>query len=207
LKLRLLAALLALIASTSQAATVITPGDTWQYRFAAPAAGWQVGADAGSWNTGLAPFSNCGPIGGQNCSGYDPAGHFNAGTQWNADGSDGNDLWVRKSVDLAGFDLDSFNWSLGVDNGFSLFINGTLVASANAEGFTSRWEYNGAVSPALLNAGNNWIAVALEDHGGLTAFDMQLTGNAVAVPEPETYALMLAGLGVVGFVARRRRAD
>lgn len=26
------------------------------------------------------------------------------------------------------------------------------------------------------------------------------------VPEPETYAMLLAGLGLMGFVARRRRA-
>jgi hypothetical protein len=32
-----------------------------------------------------------------------------------------------------------------------------------------------------------------------------ITANVNAVPEPETYALMLAGLGVVGFLARRRR--
>lgn len=30
---------------------------------------------------------------------------------------------------------------------------------------------------------------------------------ATTVPEPETYALLLAGLGIVGFVASRRRAQ
>jgi len=31
-------------------------------------------------------------------------------------------------------------------------------------------------------------------------------GNVTAVPEPETYVMLLAGLGMVGMVARRRRA-
>jgi hypothetical protein len=32
-----------------------------------------------------------------------------------------------------------------------------------------------------------------------------LTGNVTPIPEPESYALMLAGLGVMAFIARRRR--
>lgn len=41
---------------------------------------------------------------------------------------------------------------------------------------------------------------------GTGGFDrnMQLTGTVSAIPEPGTVALLLAGLGVVGFVARRR---
>lgn len=43
---------------------------------------------------------------------------------------------------------------------------------------------------------------------GVTGGSGSYGGNLVAtpIPEPETYALMLAGLGVVGFVASRRRA-
>jgi hypothetical protein len=37
------------------------------------------------------------------------------------------------------------------------------------------------------------------------AGSVDIRGNVAAIPEPETYALMLAGLGVVGFIARRRK--
>jgi len=33
-----------------------------------------------------------------------------------------------------------------------------------------------------------------------------VTNSIVAVPEAETWAMMLAGLGLVGFMARRRMA-
>lgn len=40
---------------------------------------------------------------------------------------------------------------------------------------------------------------------GFTSFSAN-DGLIAAVPEPETYAMLLAGLGLIGFTARRRRA-
>jgi PEP-CTERM motif-containing protein len=55
----------------------------------------------------------------------------------------------------------------------------------------------------IANLGlNPTFAADVIFEGGLTG----TIGNGVpAIPEPETYAMMLAGLGLLGFVARRRR--
>ncbi|RZL37755.1 MAG: PEP-CTERM sorting domain-containing protein [Rubrivivax sp.] len=56
-------------------------------------------------------------------------------------------------------------------------------------------EMNTAVGP-LLDGRVNAVYVD----------DVQLTLTTAAVPEPQTYALLLAGLGLVATIARRRRA-
>lgn len=56
-------------------------------------------------------------------------------------------------------------------------------------------------------ATTNWM-FAYEDGTDFDYNDMavKVESIAAAIPEPETYALMLAGLGAMGFVARRRKS-
>ena len=57
-------------------------------------------------------------------------------------------------------------------------------------------------------ASTNWL-FAYEDGTDFDYNDMAVKVESItaAVPEPETYALMLAGLAAMGFVARRRKAN
>ena len=44
-----------------------------------------------------------------------------------------------------------------------------------------------------------------EDGQSCWVSSLDVSTPVAAIPEPETYALMIAGLGLVGFMARRRK--
>jgi hypothetical protein len=86
------------------------------------------------------------------------------------------------------------------------FIDGFIAAAGNYWDFltantitgwdTLNFSFNG------LGAGLEWNFTQL-DTGGERLW---ISSNTVApVPEPETYAMLLAGLGLIGFTARRRK--
>lgn len=96
-------------------------------------------------------------------------------------------------------------------------FNGRSVGSVINAGSYSNGSYNGIVFwhsdnlPFLNNPGlpdGNWKYTqtwtnASAPSDSITSF-REFTVTA-AIPEPETYAMMLAGLGLMGFVARRRK--
>jgi hypothetical protein len=67
-----------------------------------------------------------------------------------------------------------------------------------ATGVLGKWHYD-----PTLGAFVALDQIAREDGGGWDAAVWLYKPVAGVVPEPETYALLLAGLGLIGWVARR----
>jgi len=56
-----------------------------------------------------------------------------------------------------------------------------------------------------LATGRQSSAFRLGDGNGWSSHSTELAFQITAIPEPETYAMLLAGLGLLGFMARSRK--
>ena len=118
--------------------------------------------------------------------------------------------WISKSV----YNVTSFDWYFTTsdympfnDSGY-VSLNGGAhtilanVASVGDYGNSGGWQtYTfGSAFTGLLEFGS----VNYAD----SAFDSVLyVQNVAVVPEPETYAMLLVGLGLIGFMVRRRKEE
>ncbi len=106
---------------------------------------------------------------------------------------------------------DPFTWNIG--NGANRLTNNESV-TWTASGLNISWLVNYNPTPILTGNGTFALHVLNRGQGGdhEGEFEGQDSGTnswykatlVTAVPEPETYAMMLAGLGLTGFMVRRR---
>lgn len=94
-------------------------------------------------------------------------------------------------------------WSVGTDN---------AMDGGDDVQLGGNWTFDGATgdvtNTVLLSPGKYYYMVTGKGTGSYQGGGMYtLTSTLLPVPEAETWAMMLAGLGVIGFLGARRRRD
>lgn len=170
-------------------------------------ASWLAASSAPSgadWNSSLS-FDTTGWV---NAAVVDTSGGIDF--LWHPDlvGSDPNDgyswgqqVWFRTTIDLSA-PFSSATFYGEADDDAKVYINGTLIINDSNNEWT---QYPLMDITSYLHAGQNLVAVVATDtYCCGRAFGAQIEVTA-AVPEPEIYAMMGLGLGLLGLVGRRRK--
>ncbi|MFO1227322.1 FxDxF family PEP-CTERM protein [Roseateles sp.] len=95
---------------------------------------------------------------------------------------------------------------------FSADVSAIKVSGFSAGLFDTDWSEIAMLpvdeaTPLSLGAGSYLLSVTGTAVKSVVPSTYTVSISAAPVPEPETYALFAAGLGIVGFVASRRRRD
>ena len=190
----------AIAAAPASAVTLAKTDASWTVTAAAPTGNWNsaVGFDTSTWQAATVLYNVADYLG----PGYTAQGIWSSGGQFSTTETS---FWARQV-----FHLDALPTSAALKAGFDddadLWINGVQVISDH-NGVAN----NVSVADLLpyLALGDNLVAYAATDNWPVYGYNhsswVQIDGQmAAAVPEPETYALMLAGLAAVVFTTRRR---
>lgn len=102
-------------------------------------------------------------------------------------------------LDVTGLSLYRAAGTDGTGAG-TLISSGKSLQSGNIDVWTLSSD-NLAVGNYYVQVSGNLVSDASASFGGAV-----MMSPTAPVPEPETYGMMLAGLGVLGFLARRRKA-
>jgi len=123
-----------------------------------------------------------------------------------------SNYFIKGKTPLAGVLTTSLSQSSGFHitevllDGAAVGVNAPSIALLSAKtGNPFQYQSHGdywVYTSAVLDAGLHTIEVKGAGTGSFTG-NVAITA---AVPEPETYALMLGGLGAIAFVARRRKS-
>jgi len=104
--------------------------------------------------------------------------------------------------DKAAFQLALWELMLETGNTFSVSGGSFQLLGSDATSLAVSTQANSFLSQAMSYQGPALYSLTKLTHGNLQ--DLVVATPLNAVPEPESYALLLAGLGIVGMVARRR---
>jgi hypothetical protein len=104
-------------------------------------------------------------------------------------------------------------WTVDVDNGLSANAGcdqgstpgACFVHTGGALALTDNMSFTIDFTGSNLDFTAPHLKVQFFAEAGQTMATGDLLSQTIPIPEPETYALMLAGLGIIGFLARRRR--
>ena len=159
--------------------------------------------NSGTVSTALALTNNTGGVLNSFTVRYD-------GEQWRNNGSaDAHTLVLQYAFGANFADIASSSWiSAGNAFNFTSPLTGASAAvDGNAAGKIA--DLGGTVTTDWSAGSTLWLRWADVNNTGndhvLAIDNVRFSVTAAPVPEPSTYALLLAGLGAVGFIARRRR--